>query len=396
LEVIWLPGGLTPGYKTIADFRKDNPKALKAAGRDFARLCQSLDLYGGETVAVDGSFFSGDASKASIDTAAGLDKGVARVEKQIEAYLAELDAADRRDDEPPAQDPALPGKLARLRERQADLQARRQALADRGGGQLSRTGPDARLLSKRGATVAGYNVQIAVDAQHKRLVCAEATQDGNDSQQLAPMAQQAQDFLGVETLDVLADSGHYHQEHLKTCEDRGITAFVAIPDRQRPQREAGRHTRDDFRHHAEPDHYTCPAGQTLRRQGQQNKDGKRLHHYAARARDCQSCPLKARCLPPKTPYRQLYRWEHEAVVERHRQRMKTHRRDKMRQRAALAEHPFGTLKLWFGWTHFLVRGLAKVQGELGLMTLGYNLRRAISLLGVATLIDRCRARALPA
>lgn len=393
LEVIWLLGGLAPSYKTIADFRKDNAKALKAACRDFALLCQSLDLYGGEVVAIDGSFVRGSASKASIDTGARLDKEAACIEQHIEGYLAGLDEADREGAEPPSEDPSLQDKLARLRERQADVQERRKKLEDSGQGQLSRTDPDARLLSKSGQSVAGYNVQIVVDAKHKLLVCCEATQDGNDTAQLAPMALQAKAFLGVETLVAEADSGYYDHGQIKACEDAGITPFVAIPDKTRPQREAGRFARENFQYDPPADRYLCPAGQALVPQGRQDKRGETHIRYASRAADCRDCPLKARCLPEKTPYRQIFRWEHEDVVERHRARMQAEGRQRMRSRAALAEHPFGTLKLWFGWTHFLVRGLVKIGGELGLMGLCYNLRRAVSLLGVAAFASRCRTRA---
>ena len=151
--------------------------------------------------------------------------------------------------------------------------------------------------------------------------------------------------------------------------------------------------RENFQYDPQVDRYLCPAGQALVPQGRQDQRGETHIRYASRAADCRDCPLKARCLPERTPYRQIFRWEHEAVVERHRARMRVEGRQRMRSRAALAEHPFGTLKLWFGWTHCLVRGLVKVGGELGLMGLCYNLRRAVSLLGVVAFASRCRARA---
>jgi len=308
----------------------------------------------------------------------------ARIEQHIEGYLAGLDEADRAGAEPPNEDPALKDKLARLRERPADVQERRKRLEDSGQGQLSRTDPDARLLSKGGQSVAGYNVQIVVDAKPKLLVCCEATQDGNDTAQLAPMALMAKAVLGVATLVAEADSGYYDHGQLKACEDAGITPFVAIPDNSRPHREAGRFARENFQYDPPADRYLCPQGQALAPQGRQDQRGETHIRYASRAADGRDCPLKARCLPEKPPYRQIFRWEHEDVVEG---------RQRMRSRAALAEHPFGTLKLWFGWTHFLVRGLGKVGGEWGLMGLCYNLRRAVSLLGVAAFASRCRARA---
>lgn len=386
LELIWLLGGLTPTYKTIADFRKVNGKALKAVNKAFVTTCNDLNLYGKERVAIDGSYFKANASQASITTRQQAERALVRLEKDIDSYLVELERADQDDIEPPRDITRLEEKLARLREHQ---QAHRDALATldaRQEDQLSHTDPDARRLKKNGKTVVGYNTQVAVDDKHHLIAVVDVTRDGNDSQHLAPMAQQACEALGVEALNALADAGYYSKQHLKDCADQGITTYVPEPDKQSQVREAGRFPRDAFRYDAAADHYRCPAGQLLQRTGCQRKGGQINHRYAARAGDCGACPLRAKCLPEKTGYRQLYRWQHEAVVERHRARMAEEGRERMRQRSGIVEHPFGTLKLWFGARHFLTRGLEKVTGEMNLMVLCYNLKRATNLLGSQRLI----------
>lgn len=195
LEVIWLMGKLQPTYKTIADFRKNNARALKATNKDFILMCKELDLFGGEVVGIDGSFFNGNASKASIYTQEKLDKQLHELDKKIEDYQQQLAKQDQNDDESGTgsliEDPALANKLQRLQERQAEKQALARQLQASGQTQVSTTDQDARLLRKRGQVTAGYNVQIAVDARHKLIVASAATNDGNDSQQLSPMATQA-------------------------------------------------------------------------------------------------------------------------------------------------------------------------------------------------------------
>src|SRR5262245_53925049 len=94
LELIWLLGGLRPGYRTIANFRKENAAALKAANRDFVLIIRELGLVGGAVVAIDGAFFHGDASKASIQTRKRLADRLAAVDREIEAYNKELDTND--------------------------------------------------------------------------------------------------------------------------------------------------------------------------------------------------------------------------------------------------------------------------------------------------------------
>ncbi len=388
LEVMWLLKGLMPGYRTIAKFRKDNAAALKAANRDFVQLAGRLDLLGGEVVAIDGAFFHGDASKRSILTEKRLKEQLAAVERSIEEYNAALEANDKMEaaaaSVPPSSGDDIGEKLAALRERRAAAEADLARLDESGQGQLSRTDPDARLLSKRGQIVAGYNVQIAVDAKHKLIVASEVVNDGNDTGQLYAMAQAAKDALGAEQLTALADAGYYNAETLKACEDEAITAFVPEPDRTKRLAAEGRLTLDDFRYEADRDLYRCPAGSELRpmRGVKRQASGKLAIRYASRRAACRACPLRLRCLAARGTRREIERWVHEDVVERHRERMAADGEAMMRHRKALAEHPFGTLKCRAGYRHFLVRGFAKVRGEWSLMALCYNFSRVLSILGL--------------
>jgi transposase len=223
LEVIWLIEVLRPSYKSIANFRKDNSTALKAANRDFILLCKELSLLGGEEVAVDGSFFKADASKAGIYTDTKLNKQLAALEQKINDYqqtLAEQDASDDKAGKGSlVEDPHLADKLKRLQEKQALQQ------------QLNAS--DQKQLS-------------TVDSLHKLIVAEDVTQDGNDTQQLAPMLAKAQDILQSDHLTGLGDAGYYDGEQIKTCEQQGIQVYVAIPDKSKAIAKQGRTTRDQF------------------------------------------------------------------------------------------------------------------------------------------------------
>lgn len=396
LEVMWLIEGLRPTYKTIADFRKGNGEALKAANRDFLLLCKELALFGGEQVAVDGSFFKADASKTGIYTEDKLNKQLEALDTKIADYqqaLAEQDAADDRAGQGSlVEDGQLQQKLERLRDKQAEKKALLQQLKDSADKQVSTVDQDARLLTKRGQTVAGYNVQIVVDDQHKLIVAEEVTQDGNDAHQLAPMLTKAQDILQSENLTGLADSGYYEGNQLKTCEDQHITVYVAIPDKSKAIAAKGRLTREQFSYDPEQNCYRCPQGKPLTAGGKPHrKNGKRLTRYRSKASDCAQCPLREQCLSEKATLKQIQRWEHEAVIERHRERLKQ-KPGIMKKRGALAEHPFGVLKHRAGMNHFLMRGLAKCRGEFSLMVLGYNFTRLLNILGVDALRDYCARR----
>ncbi len=385
VELMWLLRGLTPGYRTIADFRKNNAAGLQAANRGFVRLARSLDLLGGALVAIDGAFFHGDASKASILTKKRLDEQMSRLDRSIAEYAAALDANDKAEEAaaaPSGQEMAQ--RLAGLRERRAASEADLADLQESGDGQLSRTDPDARLLAKHGQIVAGYNVQIAVDDKNKLIVASEVVNDGNDTGQLQAIAAAAKEALGGAALTVVADSGYYNGATLKGCEDAGITVYVPPPDRSHRLKAQGRFGLADFRYEAAADLYHCPGGAELRpmRGRKRQVSGKMAIRYASRRSACRECPLRPRCLAGKGTRREIERWADEAVAERHRARMRLAGEDMMRRRKALAEHPFGTLKCRAGYRHFLVRGFAKVRGEWSLMALCYNFSRVLRILGL--------------
>ena len=244
--------------------------------------------------------------------------------------------------------------------------------------------------------VAGYNVQIAVDERHKLIVASEVVNDGNDTGQLHALALAAKEALGARTLTALADAGYYNGETLKACEADGITAYVPQADRGHRLDRQGRFTLAAFAYDTEADLYRCPAGAKLKpMQGRKtDTSGKSYIRYASLRSVCGACPLRQRCLAEKAHRRDIYRWEHEAVIERHRARMaETEAGAMMRRRGALAEHPFGTLKCRAGYRHFLMRGFDTVRGEWSLMALCYNFTRVLSIVGIDRFIAYMAKRA---
>src|SRR5258706_1241548 len=392
LELIWLLKNLRPGYRTIANFRKENWKALKATTRGFEHYARERGFAGGCVVDNDGSFLHGEGSKASIDTSKRLAEQTAKLDQEIEAYgksLEDNDAAEGKEDRTDGSGDGGGGdgrdigaKVAELMARRRRAQADLARLEASGKTQLSLTDPDARLLVKGGQGVAGYNVQAVVDDKHKLIVASEVVNDSSDVNQLHAMAKAAKEALDAETLQVLADEGYYSSTELKACEDDGIKAYVPPSEGNGLLEKAGRFGLKNFSYDGAADAYTCPAGQLLRpMEGRwTNTSGRVEIRYASRTKICRTCPLQSKCLSPKASRRTIGRWEHEDVLDRHRARMQG-AGELMRRRSAIVEHPFGTIKCRPGYRHFLVRGFDKGRGDWSRVAPYYNFTPMLNILG---------------
>jgi macrodomain Ter protein organizer (MatP/YcbG family) len=234
--------------------------------------------------------------------------------------------------------------------------------------------------SGRGSGVVGYNVQVAVDTEHHLIITHEVTNSGSDRAQLANVGTQAKDVLGVDKLEAVADRGYFSGPEILACHNAGIA--VTLPKPMTSGIEAkGRFGKQDFVYLSDQDVYRCPAGEKLKYYYTNEEKGQKLRRYWTNA--CRHCALKHRCTTGQQ--RRITRWEHEHVLEAVQKRLDENPQA-MRQRRETVEHPFGTLKMRMGATHFLMKRLPKVATEMALHVLAYNLTRAMNILGVKPLI----------
>jgi transposase len=394
LELMWLMRELAPDHKTIAEFRRVNAAAFQGACAQFVQFLREAELVGGElpTVAVDGSKFKANASKKSLVDAEQAAKERKKIQRRIEEYLEQMDAADVAEEAEaqPTQE-RIEQALERLRKRDQKLAQAQSKLAEQQPKETDKPGrpraglsdPDCVMLKQAsGAAVAGYNVQQAVDTRHHLIVAHELTTRANDHTSLQPAASQAQQALAAPAMVVLADTGYMNGKQAQGCEDQGIRPVV-------PMQQAS-HTGDGalfakarFVYDEQTDTYRCPAGAVLERFKRSNTQ--QTDYYATSA--CAGCGLKSQCTHAKR--REIARSWYAAAAERAHQRAQSNRR-LMRLRSASVEHPFGNLKAMLAGG-FLVRTMKKVKGELALAVLTYNLRRTLTLLGSAQLMQKLKA-----
>jgi len=380
VELLWLLERLSPDFKTIANFRKDNREAVVEACRDFVRFCQKHSLFGAELVAIDGSKFRAAASKKAVYSKARIERELARIERQVSEYLEILDTTDAGEVSVPNEGERTAAALRALSRRREELQAMKDDLQKRRATHRVAGETDARLMRQAGGGHAvGYNVQTAVDSKHKLIVSHEVTDACNDRGQLYPMARAAQTALGAKRLTVVADAGYQNASQGQACEAAGISA--AVPKQRTVNPRGPFFNRDQFTYDARRDRYICPAGESLSVCRVNEK--LRVRYYSTAA--CESCPLKRQCTRSR---RRTINRHFCADAEQRMHRRAVERPELLRQRACLSEHPFGNIKRMMDGGRFLMRGLENTRAEMGLSVLAYNLKRVSHILGVETLCAR--------
>jgi len=353
VEVMWLLGRLVPDHKTVADFRKDNGRAIRKMCARFVELCREMGLLAKASVAIDGSKFKAVNNRDRNFTRAKVERRRAQLEESVARYLSQLDTADRQQPSEAlgAKTTRLKDKLAKLGEemrRLKGLEARMLAASDQ---QISLTDPDSRSMatSGRGSGVVGYNVQVAVDTEHHLIVTHEVTNVGSDRSQLARVAKKTKATLQTDALEAVADRGYFSGEEILACDQAGITVTLPKPMTSGAKSE-GRFGKQDFVYLPEQDVYRCPAGERLKYYFTNVENGLTLRRYWTNA--CRTCALKSRCTTGVQ--RRITRWEHEHVLETVQRRLDENPQA-MRQRRETVEHPFGTIKARMGATHFLMK-----------------------------------------
>jgi transposase len=388
VELIWLTGRLMPDFKTIADFRKENGKAISRVCRKFVVLCRSLGLFSEAIVAIDGSKFKAVNNRDKNFTEHKLKARIQQLDESVTRYLADMDRADR---DPVAVTESriehLKSKVATVREQIQRLRQISERMAQAPDGQVSLTDPDARSMatSGRGTGIVGYNVQTAVDTQHHLIVCHEVTNVGHDRTQLSCMAKQTRAAVGAQKLVALADRGYFKGEEILECVRAGINMLVPKPQTSNNQAKGGSSTNGTST--------TYPPMTSTNVRPVNARSG--VLPLLRTARGCTSTgPQRVpdarskRNARPASTVGSLVGSTSTCIEEMQARLDRMPEASRLRRRTV--EHPFGTLKAWMGATHFLTKTLPRVSTEMSLHVLAYNLKRAMQIVGIAPLTQAMR------
>ena len=399
IDLWWLLHQQVPCYKTIANFRKDNSKALRRVFRQFNALCLDWSLFEGKTIAVDGSKFKGQNSKKNNYNKKKVERHLNYIDKKTAEYFELLENMDAKES---AEYEEIDMKIDLLNERRKkyeELEESLEKVSEEGELQISTVDPDARALPLHmGIVEVGYNIQSAVDAANKMVVDYQVT-NKNDTYALSEISISAKEILEVEELDVLADKGYHNGYEMERCSNNDITTYISPKDTSVKSKEKA-YRKNQFVYNAEADTYTCPEFKTLKSNGKWYKKnvGKNRKPYHVKVYKlpfhvCNNCPVRLKCAGAanlkNSKGRPIERSQYDDYIKANKDRVNQNK-DYYRQRQAIVEHPFGTIKRNWGFDHTLLKTKEKVDGEFALIFLSYNLRRAMSTLGALALINRLK------
>jgi transposase len=387
VELYWLLNELIPDHNTIANFRRDNAKAIKMVFRKMVTMCKRLDLIGGKVIATDGTKLRAQNSKKNNYNQKKIDDHLKFIETRLHEYLDALDLADTAETmglDPEIDKDKIREKITRLNEKKQQYKKLEQQLIETGQEQISTTDPESRKLAVRQNIIeVCYNIQTSVDDKHYLPIDFKTT-NNNDTHALANMTVRAKAILGNTEFIELADKGYHTGEEIRKCHEAGIETMIAIPKTPvSSQAPDPAYNQDQFRYDKENDYYLCPQGQKMTSSGTWYQH----HPYKTKqykTKSCMGCPVKSLCTKSKKG-RVIERNENIENTQRNKMAIENNK-ELYKRRQEIVEHPFGTIKRQWGFDYTLMKGKKKVDGEVGLIFIAYLFTRLMNIMELKELM----------
>lgn len=387
LSFIWLMGGLKPDHKTIAEFRRNNKVALHKALVQCARLCLKLDLIEGNILFTDGTKIRGNAA---LKNSWNQDKGqrvLAKAEQKIDEILREAEAIDAEEEGQPSL-VSVPTQLLEPNMTKDKVKHILDELKESGKPSLNTVDKECASFNGIHGAGAGYIAEVVVDDKQGLIVCADAVSAGNDIGQLADQIEQAQETLGRTPAVAVADAGFSDLADLKRLDEQGIKLIVPNPQVAN-NKKLGEFDKRNFQYLADSDRYLCPEGHFLKFVQVINKSKSRLYTIENKT-TCLNCSHYGKCTNSKSGRKLERPPEEELKIKLEQAYALPENKLIYKRRQAKNELVFGHFKKNLGVTCFLLRGRDGVRAETSVLGICFNIRRMITLLGQAILIQKLK------
>ena len=379
IELMWLVKGLAPDHNTIANFRKNNPKAIRKIFHATVALAKNFDLIGAKLLAGDSTKLRAQNSKKNNFNPAKIERHLAYIDDKLSAYNAML--AEQDNDLSEAKRAEIQEKLNRHTKHKNKYQAFQKQLDETGEVQVSTSDPDSRqLITRNNITEVAYNVQTTVDAKYNIPIDFKVT-NHNDSKAMGAMVRRTKKILGKSDFTLLYDKGYHTGTEFDYAHKLGVNVIVAVP-------EVASHAPDidfdvaNFSYDKELDLYVCPAQKQLTTNGRwyTKKHGKttnQMKHY--KTKECLKCALFERCTKNKAG-RLIERTEHAQLIEANKNRT-LENKELYRKRQAIVEHPYGIIKRQWDFYFIMTKKTIKhASADVGLIFTAFNLRRIFNII----------------
>ena len=445
IEMMWLMCRLTPDFRTISDFRKNNKGAIKKVFKAFVKMCVELGLYNTEVGVQDGSKFSAMNSKDNNVTVSKLEKKLLMAEEEISKYLEELDKYDKEEsDAPKYTKEEIENMLDKLCARKEKYIDYLNQMNEAGVSQISFTDPESKLMkTANGGFDVSYNVQTIVDPVSHMIGAFEVTNQCNDLGLLTSVTSGLKEDLGIDVMDAVADKGYLDKadmldsimngtlphvpsksgaesqdfevdykeaaiteellgstkpDDIQTCLEAGVVPDVykdkgidvSVNEVEQVATSDGEDLASCFTLNDDGTAVVCPNGSELNKVARlHSKDKTRFTSRSA----CKGCEDKCTA----SAFKQVDLKDGQTVLRIKKTRTAkkvtvtmTPDKEKIGFRKCVVEHPFGTIKQWCDGSYTLLAGIEKVAADMSLLFLQYNLKRAINMVGTLELIKKMR------
>lgn len=391
---MYLSEKLTPDFRTISDFRKNNPELVKEVFKQtvgFARQEGLLDL---SHLATDGSKIKANASNSRVVTKEELAVLIKFVEKELEEWAQQDTVEDKQfgnlrgyDQLPERSRKTIRKAAASYIKKQKEkgvsfkaeiterLAAAHEQVETEGLERVNTTDPDSRFMkNKSGRIEFSYNPQITVDGCGF-VLANDVCQDATDYAQLQPQVSETIENIGELSEETAwsFDAGYFEGRNLNFLTENKIDAYIPDPN---DKKGANRYDKRNFIYDAANNEYSCPENKRLIYAGTHFEQQKQKDISLYKGQECLECPVSQDCTKSKTGIRFLKRVEFEDERSAMVAKMKTSRaKEKFRLRAQTVEPTIGDIKENKGVRSFLTRGITTVRAEFNLICTGVNIKR---------------------
>ena len=393
IELIWLTANLKPDHSTLANFCKDNSKALKNVFKQFSNLCRNLDLFDFKIFAFDGTKIKANCSKKCAYTIDKLNELLANIDKKIEEYISKIDSDSSEFDN--SKKAEFKKKLDLIKKRKLQYTSLKDDMIENDVKEFCATDPDSKVMKNHSNIEPCYNVQSVVDSKNKLIIDYDVTNQANDVGLLKPMSDKLFKDYDLDKLlqenpehsiTQLADTGYYKSSDLLALNKDNISTLVPKP-KNHSASNFDDFSKSAFSYSPSDDTYICPNNQKLSfsRKSTETRNNVTNHYKIYTSSSCFNCPYLDKCtksIHGRSIKRNIKEDELNKINENYKKDSSFYK-----LRKSLVEHPFGTIKRSLGFSHVFVKGLDRVSSWTSSVFLAYNFKRVLNIIGVKKLIE---------